>query len=142
LKVLAVGIALLFGATGASAESPELNYMLQCQGCHLPDGSGTPGKVPALAGSMARFGAVPGGREFLVRVPGSAQSPLDDADLAELLNWMLRRFGPAEEAADFAPYSADEVARLRRAPLTDVDSVRRDLLEELRDLRAGPGEDG
>jgi len=105
--------------------------MLQCQGCHLADGSGKPGAVPALAGSVGRFLTVAGGREYLVRVPGSSQSPLSDAELAELLNWMVRRFGPPEVAADFKPYSAGEVARVRRPPLTDVESVRRELVRRM-----------
>ena len=82
----------LGGASAASAETPQILYMLQCQGCHLADGTGAPGAVPSLEG-MGRFLSVPGGREYLVRVPGSAQSPLSDLELAEVLNWMLREFG-------------------------------------------------
>ena len=66
-----------------------------------------------------------------VRVPGSSQSSLSDLELAAVLNWMLREFGPAEIAADFAPFSADEVAGVRHPPLTDVESVRRDLLRRI-----------
>ena len=129
LVLVAVGA---FGATTPShAESPEILYMLQCRGCHLPDGGGTPGVVPPLAGHVGRFLTVPGGREFLVRVPGSAQSPLSDAELAEVLNWIVRRFGPVEVARSFEPYTAAEVARVRRPPLTDVDSVRRALIEKI-----------
>jgi hypothetical protein len=124
-------LTLAMGAAPAvSAEAPQILYMLQCQGCHLADGTGAPGSVPSLEG-LARFLAVPGGREYLVRVPGSAQSPLSDLELAEVLNWMLREFGPAEIAATFAPFSADEVAGVRHPPLTDVESVRRDLLRRL-----------
>ena len=50
---------------------------------------------------MGTFLTVPGGREYLVRVPGSAQSPLSDAELARVLNWMIRAFGPPAIAADF-----------------------------------------
>ncbi|MBL8265114.1 c-type cytochrome, partial [Steroidobacter sp.] len=39
-----------------------LNYMLHCQGCHKDDGSGQPGYVPDLRGSIARFLHVPEGR--------------------------------------------------------------------------------
>ena len=28
----------------------QVNYMLHCQGCHLADGAGMEGKVPALRG--------------------------------------------------------------------------------------------
>ena len=120
----------LGGASAASAETPQILYMLQCQGCHLADGTGAPGAVPSLEG-MGRFLSVPGGREYLVRVPGSAQSPLSDLELAEVLNWMLREFGTTEITATFAPFSADEVAGVRHPPLTDVESVRRGLLRRL-----------
>jgi hypothetical protein len=72
---------------------------------------------------------VPGGREVLAQVPGVAQAPLDDAALAAVLNWVLRRFGGAEVPADFAPYTPEEVATLRRRPLTDVERTRRELLD-------------
>jgi hypothetical protein len=74
---------------------------------------------------------VPGGREYLVRVPGSAQSPLTDSSLAEVLNWMIREFGPATVARDFVPFDAEEVARYRNPPLTDVEELRRGLLHRI-----------
>jgi len=114
----------IFASTVAHAGPPQIDYMLHCQGCHRADGAGTPGAVPALENSVARFLTVPGGREYLVRVPGSAQSALGDAALAELLNWIVKRFGPVPDAADAVPYTAAEVARYRGAPLVDVAGVR------------------
>jgi hypothetical protein len=102
--------------------------MLQCQGCHLADGSGSPGAVPDLRGSLAPLLAAPGGREYLVRVPGAAQSPLSDQRLAAVLDWMIREFGPPEAAAAAQPYRAEEVARWRARPYLEVESVRRALL--------------
>jgi len=130
-RAAAVALAALGLGASAGAESPDVLYMLHCQGCHLPDGSGSPGHVPALAGSLARFLSVPGGRAFLVRVPGSASSPLSDAELAAVLNWMVARFGPPADAARATPYAADEVGRLRVAPLADVAAVRRDLVARM-----------
>ncbi|MGH0036197.1 MAG: c-type cytochrome [Myxococcota bacterium] len=121
----------LFAATTARAGDPRIDYMLQCQGCHLPDGTGLAGSVPSLAGEIGRFLLVPGGRAFLVRVPGSAQSVLDDRALAEVLNWMVREFGPDEVASDFRPYGAEEVARWRSEPLVDVAGVRRELVARI-----------
>jgi mono/diheme cytochrome c family protein len=111
-----------------AAADAALDYTLNCQGCHRADGAGTPGSVPALAGSVARFLGVPGGREYLVRVPGVSQAGLDDAALAEVLNWMVARFDREHLPADFAPYTAAEVAPLRAKPLTEVDKVRSELL--------------
>jgi mono/diheme cytochrome c family protein len=125
---LALAIAGLAAAATSSAETPQVDYMLQCQGCHRADGGGTPGAVPPLRGLVGRFLEVPGGREYLVRVPGSAQSPLDDAELAAVLNWLIERFGPVDPASGFAPYTAEEIARVRTPPLTDVERVRRELV--------------
>jgi mono/diheme cytochrome c family protein len=128
-------VAVLVWARVAGAE-PALDYMLNCQGCHRADGAGTPGSVPALAGSVARFLGVPGGREYLVRVPGVSQAGLDDAALAAVLNWMVARFDREHLPANFAPYTSAEVAALRKQPLTDVERARSELLTHAR--RASP----
>jgi Cytochrome c len=123
-------VALALTAGPASAVSgPALDYTLECAGCHRADGSGTPGGVPALRDSVARFMAVPGGRDYLVRVPGAAQAPLDDGALAAVLNWMLERFDAANVPAGFTPFTAEEVRRLRAHPLVDVEGTRKHLLE-------------
>lgn len=125
-------VLVLAAASVARAGTPAVDYALECQGCHRADGTGTPGSVPALAGSVGRFLHVPGGRAFLGRVPGVAQAPLDDAALAAVLNWMLAEFAPGEVPKDFAPYTAEEVGRLRRSPLTNVERVRAELLGQVK----------
>jgi len=127
-----LALALLASASTVQA-GPRVDYMLHCQGCHLPDGSGTPGRVPALRGQVARFLQVEGGRAYLVRVPGSAFSALDDARLAAVLNWMVAEFGPSESARGFRGYTAAEVAPLRADALVDVDAERARLLKNLPD---------
>jgi hypothetical protein len=124
-------LSLLLLDPGAAGADPRIDYMLECQGCHLPDGSGKPGAVPSLRDSIGRFLLVPGGRAFLVQVPGSATSPLSDERLAAVLNWMIEHFGPAEVAADFRPFVADEVAAWRSQPLLDVESRRAALVEQM-----------
>jgi hypothetical protein len=135
VRALVALVALAGIAGAANAWSPETNYRLQCEGCHLADGAASPGKVPALAGSVARFLWVPEGRAYLVRVPGVAHASLDDADLAALLDWTLRRFDAANLPADFAPYTAEEVRRWRAEPLTDVVPERARLLEAVDRVR-------
>ncbi len=131
-KTLWLAALLLAVSAAARAESPAFNYVLHCQGCHLEDGAGTPGSgIPALAGSVGRFARVPEGRAYLTRVPGVTAAPLDDATLAELLNWVLHHFSAAELPSDFAAYTADEIARGRRLPLTDVEGTRRRLLDTI-----------
>lgn len=124
-------LLLLLAASPVFAGSPAVDYALNCQGCHRADGAGTPGTVPPLAGSVARFLAVPGGREYLGQVPGVATAPLDDTALAAVLNWMLERFDKEHLPKDFTPYGAAEIGRLRRSPLTDVERVRGELLRAL-----------
>lgn len=134
-------LALLAGAVtlvrqADAGNTAQVNYMLHCMGCHLEDGAGAPGKVPALKDQMGKFLHVPGGRRYLVQVPGVAQAALPDQDLAAVLNWTLETFSSAQLPADFAPYSSAEVARYRRHKLIDVAGTRAALVaampEELR----------
>lgn len=120
-------------AAGVSDQGdPALDYVLQCQGCHLPDASGVASAgVPRMRGVVGRFLGVEGGRAYLVQVPGVAQAPLSDAALAGLLNWLLLRFSADELLQPFIPYTASEVARLRQRPPLDVAATRRALLAKM-----------
>jgi hypothetical protein len=129
LAAALVVAAAVMRSPGALAGPPAIDYALNCQGCHRADGGGTPGSVPALAGSVAKFVGLAGGREYLARVPGVAQSTLDDTDLAGVLNWLLAHFDSEHVPAGFKPYTAEEVGRLRRSPLTNVARVRSELQE-------------
>jgi hypothetical protein len=93
------------------------SWVLNCQGCHRADGLGSEGTDTTLAATVAKFLHAPGGREYLIRVPGVATSELSDADLAELINWMLLRFDREHVPASFQPYTPAEVGRLRTRPL-------------------------
>ncbi len=119
----------------ALAGGPGLDYVLNCQGCHLPDGRGMPGKVPSFRGQVARFLGVPGGREFLVQVPGVARANLPDERIAALLNWLLRRFDPDHLPGTFRPYSSAEVARLRASPEVRVADRRARLIAAIEGLK-------
>jgi len=134
VRVVAVLLCgwLAQGEARAATSSVQAAYMLGCQGCHLEDGRGFPQRgVPGLNGFVGNFLKVPGGREYLVQVPGAAQSELSNERLAAVLNWMLRTFSPAELPPDFTPYTAPEVGRLRRSPLVEVAAVRGELLSRL-----------
>jgi cytochrome c553 len=113
------------------------NWTLNCQGCHRLDGTGSATTSPSLAGTVAKFLWVPGGREYLGRVPGVATSPLSNADLAELMNWMLWRFDRENLPATFEPYTAAEIGQLRMQPLRlEASQMRSDLLTKA--LASGP----
>jgi mono/diheme cytochrome c family protein len=128
--LFAITLVGVVSAGRAQAGPPRQDYVLHCMGCHREDGSGAPGRVPSLA-DVGRFLRAPDGRAYLVRVPGTAQAPLDDDSVAALLNWMLRAFDPDGLPEGFAPYTAEEVARHRAVPLADADALRRALLAEL-----------
>lgn len=108
--------------------SPHINYMLHCQGCHLPGGVGHPGIVPELAGNVGKFLAVPEGRAYLVQVPGSAQSTLDDSELAAVLNWLIPEFDPEHTPSDFQKFTADEVQQYRSVRIRNVTQIRTEIL--------------
>ena len=96
----------------------------------MGDGSGYPGKVPDLRVSLPALLATPGGREFLLRVPGASLSTLDDERLARVYNWMVGAFGALAAPKDFVPFDADEVARARATPLDNVQAARIPLATE------------
>jgi cytochrome c553 len=138
LKCLPAAIALAVATAMAPAwGSPEQSYMLYCQGCHGDHAQGVPGKVPPLAGSLALFMRSAAGRDYLLRVPGAANSALDDAQLTAVLNWLAASFPPAGVTTPAPePFTVAELAKARRSPLANVREKR---LEVLRALAAsGP----
>jgi hypothetical protein len=63
--------------------------------------------------------------------PGSANTALADGALAEVLNWMLLTMSADEVPANFVPYDAAEVGRLRQTPETNVLGRRAALIEAM-----------
>lgn len=134
LRVCAA-LLMLYPCISAAADfeqDNEVAWMLNCQGCHRADGGATGDQVPALSGIVARFLSVPGGREYLIRVPGVAMAPMDDESIAELTNWMLHEFDKGNIPQDFERYSASEVGALRKSPLgSEAGTVRAGLMEKM-----------
>ena len=102
------------------------NYTLFCAGCHAETGRGIPHKVPRLNGRLALYLGVEGGRDFILRVPGVANSQLDDARLAAVLNHVVERFAPS--AVTVEPFTSAQVHAARQHPLIGVEDVRTRLL--------------
>lgn len=106
-------------AVSAAAEEPKITYWLHCAGCHLLDGRGAPPEVPTLIEEPGRIAGLPGGREYLIRIPGVALAGIDDDRLASVLNYMLTAFSADTTPADFEPYTGDEVRPLRQRVYKD-----------------------
>jgi len=123
-------IALSWATVNAAwGYQPLVNYQIRCMGCHLADGSGQPGRVPSIRRSLVLFSASAEGRDYVVRVPGVAQSPLSDEDTAALLNWMARNLSDVKVPPSFVDYSAAEIHSLRDRPLVRVSAIRARLLK-------------
>jgi mono/diheme cytochrome c family protein len=121
LAAIAAGVAI-GTATPAPATEDDArlrhDYLLSCGGCHELDGSGS-ARVPSLRG-LDRLLARPGGRDYVLRVPGVASAPLSDARLAALLDWIFVHFDNHVDAR----FTAAEVARARAEPLVDPKAAR------------------
>jgi len=133
MRWLILGIGLLTCSVNAAeylAARAHSNYQIYCQGCHGPDGSGA-GDVPRMLGHVGSFQLSAAGREYVVRVPGSATSALSNERLAEVLNWIVYEFSGDSFVAAFEPYTAEEVGRLRASPLNETVNTRAAILAEL-----------
>lgn len=116
----------------AVAYQAQYDYLLHCSGCHGSDGAArSMGRVPPLKDSIGRFLNLPEGRAYLVQVPGVNNSGLNDQAIARVMNWLLPHFAGATLPRDFAPYVAEEVARLRAQRPVDVPTYRKSLARDL-----------
>ncbi len=132
--VARLGLLLGAGLTMNSQADPAYDYLLHCAGCHLPDGAGAPPLVPDLRTDLGRLATFPAGRAYLARVPGSAQAPISDEALAELLTWMVERFA----GVPAPPFDAQVIGPQRKVPLADPLSFRAAVLEALPADQNGP----
>lgn len=130
---IAVAAALLIcgNAVIADDERAHVNYMLHCQGCHLPEAEGFGSKVPPIKDFVGYFLHSQEGREFLIRVPGVAYSALNDDQVAELMNWLLTTYSANQLPDGFSPFSEAEVAALRVNPENDPDTRRQAILARI-----------
>lgn len=123
----------------AASTAAYKDYMLACGGCHRFDGEGIGrNAVPSFRNSVGMFTQLPEGRAYMIRVPGASQSPLGNAELAQVLNWMVANFSPEQVAADFRPFTANEVGAVRPYRFDDVASARRELEGQLAEKNLHP----
>jgi cytochrome c553 len=131
LIAASLAAASLLGGRAAQA-TPHQDYVLYCMGCHGVQAEGVPGKVPPLAHALGRYMRTSAGRNYVLRVPGAANSVLSDAELAGVLNWLAQTFDSEELAKSKAPpFSTAEVTGLRHSPLPSVLATRRAVVNDL-----------
>ena len=123
----AASLALAIGTTATASADPRLDYTLHCEGCHLPEAVGWPGHVPSLRGDYGRIAGVPGGRDYLMRVPGAADAPMPSSALAAVLNWLMDTYNADTRPAGFEPFTAAEVEAVRRKPLDNPQARRAEI---------------
>ncbi len=129
-----IAVAFLIGSAsyaGADDQRARVNYMIHCQGCHLPEAAGYPGKVPRMKDFVGYFLHSREGREFIVRVPGVSTSSLPDDELTELMNWLLVTYSAGQLPKNFVPFTVDEVAALRPELEGDPETTRKGILERI-----------
>lgn len=140
-RLFASGIALAAGMTavalGASPQgkpvqaelslptlplpAAQVAYLTSCGGCHGIEGRSAPGAVPTLRGLTGSFLCTQQGRDFIIRLPDVALTPLSDSKLTAVMNFVVFDLGAPVAGGDRArPYTVAEVSRLRRHPLTDT----------------------
>jgi mono/diheme cytochrome c family protein len=133
---LASMAACLFA--GAAAANPAQDYMLYCMGCHGSQAEGVPGKVPPLAHSLGLYMKTPAGRNYVLRVPGAANSALSDSELAAVLNWLAVSYSAGELSSDTPMFTPAEVAKLRHVPLESVLAARREVIGAMASAAQAP----
>jgi mono/diheme cytochrome c family protein len=149
-SVLLGAIAALAIARAAHASGKEI-FDSHCAVCHQINGDGVAGAYPPLADSVGAYLRVAAGRAYLVHVvsfgmtgaiPAHGQSydgvmqswaQFSDAQIAEVLNYVLTGFNRKLLPADFKPFTAAEVAKLR-ASRESFDQVRQERTRLLKSL--------
>lgn len=138
LVATAAMISLSLFATARA--NPQQDYVLYCMGCHGTQAEGVPGKVPPLAHALGRYMRTPEGRNYILRVPGAANSVLSDAQLAAVLNWLAQTFNGDELTASVPLFTTAEVTGNRHSPLSSVLATRREVVRALETTGLAPPE--
>lgn len=122
-RLAAAALLLSGGLAQAQPELPRLttpqsDYVEHCSGCHGMQGNSAPADIPVLRDRVGYFMCLPEGREYLIRLPNVAYSAItDNQELADMMNFIVFGLGGKSAPRNAKPFTAAEVARLRRAPL-------------------------
>ena len=134
---LAAAILAVSAATGRAAAPehlpPKAAYLERCGGCHGVDGLSAQGLVPTLKGSAGYFLCDERTRSYVESLPNVAFAQISDDELAGLLNYVAYSIGGRSAPTAAQPFTADEVGRFRRRPLTipNLTAFRRKVVSHL-----------
>ena len=138
-KLSVLGLLLVAGslqfASAKGLTRAQTNYMLQCQGCHKASGSGMPPQTPDFHEHGNAFMHSDAGRRYWISVPGAANSPLTDGELADVLNYIADDIVKVDNHKAF---TAEEVHAHRGEKMTNVYEVRQHLIDSLAATQAYP----
>lgn len=130
LYVLIVAVFVQAFAANAEAVSSKArsNYVLHCSGCHGLDGKGVPdGGVPGFPGSIGFIAGSDAGRAYILKVPGVINNRMDDAELTDVLNYILSISGEKSNLY----FTVEEVSSYRLNSTGNVVTLRREIVRQL-----------
>jgi mono/diheme cytochrome c family protein len=127
-RLLCIVAALALASASHGSDARADSYQ-RCAACHLPTGDGIPGAFPPLKGRIASIASSDAGRTYLVAVvqgglmgsitvngtpymgvmPAQGSS-YDAVGISDVLNYSVQVIDKESAAADWKPFSADEVA--------------------------------
>lgn len=121
LSVVAAAAAGAMLATALAAAEPQLThaqsaYLASCGGCHGIQGVSAQEQVPDLRDRAGYFLCTDEGRQYIVRLPNVAFAARSDAELADLLNFVMFDLGGPSAPAKAPRYTAEEIGELRKGP--------------------------
>jgi hypothetical protein len=117
-------------AAGGSAPS---NFIQFCSGCHGQDGRGGGVKsgIPDFQNFVGAFASDDSGRTYVLHVPGVVNTSLDAAEIAAVMNYVMKTWGGKSLRPHFIPFTAREVTTRRARSVPDVVALRRQVVERL-----------
>lgn len=125
LAMLLAAGPLAAHATPPSEGSVKGAFLERCGGCHGIGGASVSVLVPDLRDQVGFFLCTAEGRAYIPRLPNVAFSGVSDQRLAEIVNYTVFDVGGSSAPAGAKRYTAAEVGRLRRDPLTATDLTAR-----------------
>lgn len=137
--ILVGSVALTAGLAAASVaiaetahRTPRTNFILRCVGCHGMDGSGSEkGGIPDFRNYVGAFSRDDAGRTYVMHVPGVVNANLTNAEIADVMNYVMKTFGGTSLPDDYHPFDRVEVDQRRANPVKDIVGMRREIAASL-----------